>query len=166
MTVGRTPLILLLLGSGGLLLGALGFQYLEGMEPCPLCFTQRWPHIAVVTLAYLGLTLLPEHRAPVMLLPCALLLATTAGVGVYHAGIEYGWWAGPGACSGAAGFDPSKVTADSLMDSIGAAPPARCDAVPWSLYGISMAGWNALLSAGLAAFATVAGLREVGIGAR
>ena len=166
MTTGRTPLYLLLLGSGGLLLGALGFQYLGGLAPCPLCHNQRWPHIAVIALAALGLVALRNRRTAFALLPIAAALAVTAGIGVYHAGIEYAWWAGPGACSGAAGFDPSKITAGSLKDMIGAAPPARCDAVPWALAGISLAGWNALISAALAAFALVAGLRALGTSAR
>ncbi len=166
MTAGRTPLILLLLGSGGLLLGALGFQYLGGLAPCPLCHNQRWPHIAVVALALVGLAALRDRRTAFALLPIAAALAVTAGIGVYHAGIEYAWWAGPGACSGAAGFDPAKVTAGSLKDMIGAAAPARCDAVPWALAGVSLAGWNALISAGLAVFALAAGLRALGTPAR
>ena len=161
MTAGRTPLLLLLLGSGGLLLGALGFQYLGGLEPCPLCHNQRWPHIAAIALAALGLIALRDRGTALALLPIAAALAITAGIGVYHAGIEYAWWAGPGACSGAAGFDPSKVTAGNLKDMIGQAPPARCDAVPWALAGISMAGWNALISAAMALFALTAGLRAL-----
>lgn len=167
MTAGRTPLILLLLGSGGLLLGALGFQYLGGLAPCPLCHVQRWPHIAVVALALIGLAALRGRPAAFVLLPIAAALAITAGYGVYHAGVEYAWWTGPGACSAAAGgFDPTKVTTGNLKDMIGQAPPARCDAVPWSLIGISMAGWNALISAALAALALAAGLRALGTPAR
>ena len=159
---GRTPLLLLLLGSGGMLLAALEFQYIEGLTPCPMCHVQRWPHMAVVALALLGLVVLRGRRSGLLLLAIAAALAVTAGVGVYHAGVEYSWWAGPGTCSGGEGFDASKVTAGSLKDMIGAAPPARCDAVPWSLAGISMAGWNALISAAMAVFALAAGLRAFG----
>lgn len=155
-------MFLLLLGSGGLLLGALGFQYLGGLEPCPMCHYQRWPHIAVVALALIGLIALRDRRAALALFPIAAALAVTAGIGVYHAGVEYAWWAGPGACSGGGAFDPTKVTAGGLKDMIGQAPPARCDAVPWSLAGISMAGWNALISTALAAYALTAGLRAFG----
>ena len=95
MTAGRTPLILLLLGSGGLLLGALGFQYLGGLAPCPLCHDQRWPHIAVRRARpdRAGRAARPAHG--LALLPIAAALAVTAGIGAYHAGIEYAWWAGP-----------------------------------------------------------------------
>ena len=166
MTAGRTPLFLLLLGSGGLLLGALGFQYIGGLAPCPLCHVQRWPHIAVVALALIGLVALRGRRAAFALLPIAAALAITAGYGVYHAGVEYAWWTGPGACSGDGGFDAGRITAGNLKDMIGAAPPARCDAVPWSLIGISMAGWNALISAAMAVFALAAGLRALRMPAR
>ncbi len=162
MTTGRTPLYLLLLGSGGMLLAALEFQYIEGLTPCPMCHVQRWPHMVVVALALLGLFALRGRRSGLLLFPVAAALAVTAGVGVYHAGVEYAWWAGPGACAGGGGFDAGNVTAGSLKDMIGAAPPARCDAIPWSLAGISMAGWNALISAAMAVFALTAGLRALG----
>ncbi len=159
MTAGRTPFLLLLPGSGGLLLGALAFQYFGDLAPCPLCHVQRWPHIAVIALAVPGLVALHRRTAiaGAILLLMAAALAGTAGVGVYHAGVEYGWWTGPGTCSGTTGFDAAGVTPGSLRDTIGAAPPARCDAAPWSLAGVSLAGWNALFSAALAAFAAAAG---------
>ena len=166
MTTGRTPLFLLLLGSGGLLLAALEFQYVGGLTPCPMCHVQRWPHMAVVALALLGLVVLRERRSGLLLLLIAAALTVTAGVGVYHAGVEYAWWTGPGTCSGAGGFDPAKVTAGNLKDMIGAAPPARCDAIAWSLAGISMAGWNALISAAMAVFALDASRRAFGRAAR
>ena len=159
MTTGRISLYLLLLGSGGLLLAALEFQYVEGLTPCPMCHVQRWPHMAVVALALLGLFVLRERRTGLFLLLIAAALAVTAGVGVYHAGVEYAWWTGPGTCSGGGGFDAGKITAGNLKDMIGAAAPARCDAIPWSLAGISMAGWNALISAAMAVFALTSGMR-------
>ena len=162
MTAGRTPLILLLLGSGGLLLAALEFQYFEGLTPCPMCHVQRWPHMVVVALALLGLVVLRGRRAGLLLFLIAAALAVTSGVGVYHAGVEYALWTGPGTCSGGGGFDAGKITAGNLKDMIGAAPPARCDAIPWSLAGISMAGWNALISAAMAVFALTAGVRALG----
>ena len=166
MTTGRTPLYLLLLGSGGMLLAALEFQYIEGLTPCPMCHVQRWPHMAVVAIALLGLVVLRERRPALLLFPIAAALTVTAGVGVYHAGVEYAWWSGPGACSGSSGFDAGKIAPGNLKDMIGAAPPARCDAIPWSLAGISMAGWNALISAAMAVFALAAGLRALRVPAR
>ncbi|MFP4274676.1 MAG: disulfide bond formation protein B, partial [Paracoccaceae bacterium] len=89
---------------------------------------------------------LPGRALP--LLGAAAALAT-AGIGGFHAGVEWGWWTGPQACSG--GAPVGAMSVEDLTEQIMAAPLARCDEVPWALGGISMAGWNALLSLGLAA---------------
>ncbi|WP_116598495.1 disulfide bond formation protein B [Primorskyibacter marinus] len=135
----RTLTILAGLGSALLLLGAFGFQYLGDMPPCALCITQRYPHaaavgIAVVALAFgwRWLTLLGAAAA-----------ATTAGVGFYHTGVERGWWPGPDTCtSGPVGG----LSTDALLDQIMTAPMVRCDEVPWEMFGLSMASWNAVAS--------------------
>lgn len=136
-------------GSAGLLLAALWFQHVGGLAPCPLCITQRWPHAAAVAAG--GLAVLAAAwlgRVP-RLLPLlgAAAAATTAGVGLYHTGVERGWWAGPDSC---AAPDLGALSADQLLDAILAAPVVRCTDVPWEWLGLSMASWNALASAGLA----------------
>jgi disulfide bond formation protein DsbB len=75
--------------------------------------------------------------------------ATSGGIGIYHTGVERGWWPGPTSCSG--GGDMSALTPEQLLDRVLAAPVVRCDEVPWELLGLSMASWNALLSLVLAA---------------
>lgn len=134
--------MLALAGSAGLLLGALAFQYIGGMAPCALCIWQRWPHL-VALVAGAGL-MLPG--------PWAVLGAMgTAGsgvIGVYHTGVERGWWEGPSSCT--SGGDLSGQSAQELLDQIMAAPVVRCDEVPWEMLGLSMASWNAVLSFGLA----------------
>jgi disulfide bond formation protein DsbB len=82
-------------GSAALLLAALGFQYIGGLAPCPLCIWQRWPHGVAVAL---GLLLLAWPARGLALLG-ALAALTTSGIGVYHAGIEAGWWPGPATCT-------------------------------------------------------------------
>lgn len=138
--------LLILLAAGGsaaLLLGAFGFQYLGGLAPCKLCLWQRWPHAAAVAIGVLALWL-PGRALP---LAGALAALTTAGIGAWHTGVERGWWAGPDSCtSGPVGG----LTPEQLMEKILAAPLVRCDDVPWELFGLSMASWNALASAGLA----------------
>ena len=144
-----------LLGAGAalaLVLGALGFQHLGGMAPCQMCYWQRWPHYAAAALGGLAL-LLAGDRRPVLLAAAviiALCLLTSAGIGVYHVGVEQKLWAGPGGCTAA------DVTGsfDDIMKQIIATPVVRCDEIPWSLFGISMAGYNVLISA-LAAGATL-----------
>lgn len=135
---------LALLGSAGLLLGALAFQYIGGMAPCPLCIWQRWPH--VVALAGAGVLVMPGVLFPVIGAGGA---AVSGGIGVYHTGVERGWWPGPASCS--AGGDLSGLSAEELLAQIIAAPVVRCDEVPWEMLGLSMASWNAVASFGIAA---------------
>jgi disulfide bond formation protein DsbB len=138
------------LGSAALLGGAFYFQYVLGMAPCELCLWQRWPHGAAVVL---GLLAWVVPAAPVLLAGAAAA-AATGGIGVYHTGVERGWWPGPSACSGA--VDLSRLSAEQMLDRILAAPVVRCDEVAWEMLGLSMASWNALASFALAAVWLVA----------
>ncbi len=129
---------LVLVGSAALLGGALAFQYLGHLAPCEMCLWQRWPHVAALGLGLVAWAL-RSNRAVVAL--AALAVLVTAGIGYFHAGVEYHWWAGPQACTAnglAAG--PDFITAAL------ATPMIRCDAAAWTLFGISMAGYNALFS--------------------
>lgn len=141
----RTQLILLAAGgSAALLAGALAFQYIGLLAPCALCLWQRWPHAAAVLIGLLGLAV-PGRLVPVL---GALAALTTAAIGGFHVGVEYGWWEGLATCSGSS---ITGVAVDDLLNpDLAMAAPIRCDAVAWSLLGISMAGWNMLLSLGLA----------------
>ncbi len=131
-------------GSAALLLGALWFQFVAGLFPCTLCIWQRWPHLAAVILGAVALKV-PGRAIPLL---GALAALTTAGIGVFHMGVELGWWAGLASCSGQG---IGGMSAATLLDPTAAAPePVRCDQIAWSLLGLSMAGWNALLSLGLA----------------
>ena len=134
-------------GSLSLLLGALAFQYLGGLAPCPMCIWQRWPHLIAVALSVLGLTLLWRHHRPVAAIG-ALSMMASAVLGAYHTGVEQLWWPGPDSCTV---MDPSAVSSDQLLSSIMDAPLVRCDEIVWDLFGLSMAAWNALISTGLAA---------------
>lgn len=131
-------------GSAGLLAGALAFQYLGGLAPCPLCLWQRWPHLAAVVIG-LGALALPGRMLPVLGAAAAL---TTAGIGGFHVGVEQGWWQGLAECS--AGSIAGLSVEALLNPAVQVAAPVRCDEVPWALAGLSMAGWNAVLSAALA----------------
>ena len=141
---------ILLAGLGSLLLlaGALAFQHLGGLAPCPMCIWQRWPHLAAVLIALAALTVLWRRRRPLSLVGAGAM-AVSAGLGLYHAGVEQRWWPGPSGCSG---VDPSGLSPDELLTRLSQAPLVRCDEIAWQLVGISMAGWNALLSAVLVMF--------------
>ncbi|MEM9715983.1 MAG: disulfide bond formation protein B [Pseudomonadota bacterium] len=131
------------LGSGLLLLAAFWFQYGEGLAPCKMCIWQRYPHGAAFALGVAALF------APYLItyILGAFAALTTSAVGLYHAGVEQKWWDGPSSCTSS---DISGLTAEELFDQIMNAPLVRCDEIPWDLFGISMAGWNAIASAGLA----------------
>ncbi len=150
----RTTLILAATGGAlALLLGAFAFQHLGGMAPCKLCLWQRWPHAAAVPIGVLALAL-PGRLPPLLGATAAL---TTAGIGLYHSGVENGWWSGPTTCSAGpvGGLSPQE-----LMDQIMAAPLVRCDDIPWQMLGLSMAGWNAVISLGLAGLWLLAARRS------
>jgi disulfide bond formation protein DsbB len=129
-------------GSAALMIAALAFQHLGGMAPCKLCIWQRYPHVMAVLLGLLALA----FRQPAFILFGAFAAAATGVIGVYHAGVEQGWWPGPDTCSSG---PITGLSADALLDQIMAAPLVRCDEIPWQLFGLSMAGWNAVVSFGL-----------------
>ena len=130
---------LVLVGSTALLGGALAFQYVGGLNPCEMCMWQRWPHVAALALG-LAAWALRSNRLVVALAAVAVL--ASGAIGAFHAGVEQHWWEGITACSAGA---TSGTTAE-IMAQIMATPFVRCDDIAWSLFGISMAGWNALLS--------------------
>lgn len=133
------------LGSAALLAGAFAFQYLGGLAPCTLCLWQRWPHAAAILILLPALLWRPARG---LLLLGALAALSTAGIGLFHVGVEQGWWQGLTSCSG--GSIANISVADLLNPNADVAAPVRCDEIAWSLLGISMAGWNALISLGLA----------------
>jgi disulfide bond formation protein DsbB len=144
VTLTRTHLVIIAAGgSAALLLGAWGFQYL-GYAPCKMCIWQRYPHGVAAGLGVLAVLV------PLAVLPLlgALAALTTGGIGVYHTGVERGWWEGPSTCSAG---DVSTLSTDDLFNQIMTAPLVRCDEVAWQLLGLSMASWNALLSFALVA---------------
>ncbi|MGC1470021.1 MAG: disulfide bond formation protein B [Sphingorhabdus sp.] len=126
----------------GLLAGAHASQYLGGLYPCEMCWWQRWPHFAALPLA-LGAFILPGDAKRRLFTALAALAILISGlIGSYHAGVEYGWWEGITTCS-------STVTPGSgkdVLDAILNAPLIRCDIAPWTLFGISLAGFNFLIS--------------------
>ena len=130
--------------SAGLLLGAYLSQHVGGLAPCPLCLIQRYPHFAVVALGLAAAVIGGRVRVGLLVLS-GLALLVSAGYGVYHAGVEQGWFA-----SGCAA-PISGGSVDDIRAQVMAAPLTRCDEVPWSLIGVSLAGWNAIASVTAAA---------------
>ena len=132
-------------GSAALLGGAFLFQAL-GYAPCTMCIWQRWPHALAIVA---GLALLLLARGPWLLVLGGLAAATTAAIGVFHTGVERGWWEGPSACSGG-GDALSGLSGDALLSFDDVPSLVMCDEVVWEFLSLSLASWNAILSAGLA----------------
>jgi disulfide bond formation protein DsbB len=149
----RLSVLLAAGGSAALLLGAFAFQNIGGLAPCELCLWQRWPHAAAVLIGLAALAL-PGRLLPLL---GALAALATAGLGLFHTGVERHWWAGPGTCSGSVS---AEISTGDLLTQILEAPLVRCDEVAWSLAGLSMASWNAVLSLALAVLWIVAATRR------
>jgi len=134
----------------GTILAALGFEYIGGYQPCPLCLQQRWAYYAGIPLLFAGLVLLSAQRsraASLLVLVVALIFLANFGLAVYHAGAEWKFWPGPETCA---------ESLAPLAPSPGEIPlqgAIRCDEAQWRFLGLSFAGWNALISL-LLAFGT------------
>ena len=152
--------LIALLLPAALLGAALGSEYIGGLHPCEMCYWQRWPHGFAIVAAALAFTGPAESsRSRNLTLLAALAIAISGIIGVYHAGVEAKIFEGFTTCTALAA---GGSTAD-MLKQISQAPLVRCDQVQWSLLGISMAGWNAILSlSGAAAilFLTVTGARR------
>jgi disulfide bond formation protein DsbB len=144
-SLGQAKLLAFLVPAG-LLAGAYGSQIWGGLHPCEMCWWQRYAHFAALAAALLAFAAarLPDRgRAFVWL--AALAILTSGGIGVYHAGVEAGVFEGLTQCTSTASGSPA-----DMLKSILDAPLVRCDEIQFEFLGISMAGWNAILSIGFA----------------
>lgn len=141
--------------SSGALLGAYFFQYVVGLAPCILCLYQRAPHAALILLGLIAFGLgLKRHpkKAAFLILLCAALYLVSSGLAFYHAGVEQHWWVSAfEACSA-----PISFSADNLVAQLEKTAAVRCDAIAWQMFGISMAGYNAMLSFIMAVYCAIA----------
>lgn len=135
---------LALLVPAALLAGAFGSEHWGGLHPCEMCWWQRYAHFAGLAFALLSFLLagLPDRGRSFVWLAAASILASGA-IGAYHAGVEARIFEGFTSC--AAGVGGGGSTEDAL-NRIMSAPLVRCEDVQWSFLGISMAGWNAIVS--------------------
>jgi disulfide bond formation protein DsbB len=138
------------------LLGAWYFQFVLGYPPCPLCLLQRIPYYVLIPLALI-LAIAASAGAPRRLITAGLAVTFIAalcgaGLGTYHAGVEWHFWAGPADCSGPLG---DLGSGRSLLDQLQHPTThiVRCDQAAWRLLGISLAGYNVLISLAMAAVA-------------
>lgn len=158
MARSRLVPVLIVLASIGALAAAFAWQHLGGLAPCPLCVWQRWPYAATIALG-IAAWLVPPGRGRRALVGLAgLAFLAGAGIAFFHVGVEAQWWAGLESCSGAATLGARTI--EELRASLLATPAVPCDAVPWSLFGISIAGYNLIASLALAAASLTAAARS------
>ncbi len=129
----------------GVIVSALGFEFLGGYAPCPLCSMQRWAYYAGIVVLFAAMALVAERPrfAAFLFFAVALGFLANAGLGVYHAGVEWHFWPGPDTC---AGTQDLPKTAEDLLRGLAEARVVRCDEATWRLFGLSFAGWNVLVS--------------------
>ena len=135
---------LALLLPAALLAGAWGSQLIGHLYPCEMCHWQRWPHYAALPFALLAFVAPQRSIAKALVILAALLIAVSGAIGIAHAGVEYHWWNGFTACTQT--VDLRGLGPDARLEALMKAPVVRCDVAQWSLAGISLAGFNAILS--------------------
>jgi disulfide bond formation protein DsbB len=134
---------LVLAASVAVLGGALVSQYWGGLAPCELCMLQRWPWVVSIVISAIGIRVSSRSALSWVALTLAAVFAVSSALAFYHAGVERHWFAGPSACTGAT---TAADTVEALKARILGQMPVRCDEPAWSLWGISLAGWNLLAS--------------------
>ncbi len=150
MRVSKVARLLAVLVPAGAMATALVAQYGFALAPCEMCWWQRYAHIAALIAAVLA-WVVRDVRAQTALFWLAVLGIVVSGlIGGYHAGVEYHWWQGITTCS------TTRLSGGDALEAILSAPVIRCDVAAWSMFGISMAGYNFLGS--LLAAAVIAGL--------
>jgi disulfide bond formation protein DsbB len=148
--LGAARLIALLLPAA-LLAGAFGSQYFGRLYPCEMCWWQRYAHMVAIVPALLAISpAVDTRRSRLFVLLAALAIAVSGAIAVYHAGVELKIFEGFTTCTSTA----------EMLRKITAAPLIRCDQVQWSFLGVSLAGWNAIISLGGAALIAFLALRE------
>lgn len=143
MLTARRILLAVLAGSVAVIGSALLFEHVGGYLPCELCLAERWPYYIAIPATAIALAA-GGRGAAWWLGFLALLFLVSTGMGAYHVGVEHHWISGPTACTGGGGSGAK--TPEELMKYLQGRQAVQCDEVSWSLFGISLAGWNVLTS--------------------
>jgi len=151
-----------LIAATAVILLALAFEYIGHYDPCPLCLQQRYAYYAAMPALFLALVLVAAQRAglaALVFLVVALGFLVNAGLGTYHAGVEWKYWAGPDTC--AATPKPLGTGTGNLLKQLEKIRVARCDEAPWTFMALSFAGWNVVMSLLLAVGAAAAAIKAL-----
>lgn len=153
----RQAALAVALGAAATIGGALVFEHVFGYVPCKLCLIQRNPYYIGIPLGLLA-ALLPARYARPGLWLLALVFLVSAGLGAYHSGVEWGFFAGPSDCGGGSGAGAGNV--GDFLNQLQSTRVVSCTEAAWRFLGLSLAGWNVLISLALAAFAASAAARK------
>lgn len=137
--------------------GALIFEHVLGYVPCKLCLIQRNPYYIAIPLGLVA-ALLPQRWVRIGLWLLTLVFLVSVAMGAYHSGVEWGFFAGPSDCGGMAGAGAGNV--GDFLNQLQNTRVVSCTEAAWRFLGLSLAGWNVLISLGLAAFAAMAATRK------
>lgn len=157
MSISRCAALIVMAGAMAVIVTFLIFEYVFGYQPCPLCLQQRLPwYFGAPLAALIAATPEPQKRLRgVGLLLLALVFLISAGLGAYHAGVEWKFWPGPPGCSG----QGAPTDAANLLNQLRSIRVVSCTEAAWRLFGLSMAGWNVLASLALMVIAATGALR-------
>ncbi len=166
-TQARAFPIFVLAASAVVLGGALLSQYWGGLAPCELCLKERWPWTAAIVISFVAAMTGSRRALPQVGLLLALVFAVGSALAFYHVGVEKHWFQGPSACTASG----TPTTLEALKAQLLHQQPVRCDEPAWSLFGISLAGWNLVASLAmtgicLVMFFQLRGTGRTGIGRR
>src|SRR5437763_5764763 len=153
-----------LVASASVLGAALLSQYWGGLAPCELCVLQRWPWMAAISISLIALLVGSRPALPWVALVLAVVFAISVVLAFYHVGVEQRWFAGPTACTASSG---GAMTLEQMKQQILGTAPVLCDRPAWTLFGVSLAGWNLLASlimTGCCVAALLYGARRRGVG--
>ena len=153
----RQAALAVALGAAATIGGALVFEHVFGYVPCKLCLMQRNPYYIAIPLG-LAAALLPPRWTRAGLWLLALIFLVSAGLGTYHSGVEWGFFAGPSDCGGGTGANPREV--GDFLNTLQTTRVVDCSTAAWRFLGVSLAGWNALIGAALGSIAGSAALRR------
>ncbi len=153
LAIPRAAAGLILVAAVGTIAGALVFEHVFGLPPCPLCLRQRIPYYAAMPVA-LAASVIPEESrwSRLGLGALALIFLVSAALGVHHAGVEWGWWTGPNDCAGAPAPPPGGM--GDFLNQLQTTRIVSCTEAAWRFLGLSLAGWNVLISLGLGAISS------------
>jgi disulfide bond formation protein DsbB len=146
----RQTAVVILAAAAATLGGALVFEHGFGLHPCKLCLVQRYPYYAAIPLA-LAASLAPANGARLALTGLAVVFLVSAGLGIHHAGVEWGFFAGPSDCGGASAAPAGSV--GDFFKQLETTRVVSCSEAAWRFLGLSLAGWNVVISLALSGLA-------------